>query len=270
MSHFCVLALISEETTDVHEEVKRLLAPYDRNLAVPEYEIECWCIGRAARDHGRRVANASLKPIAMLWEEYRRMPEPKPSWERHVYAWVRQASEAEARHPLFARPSPDCRTCQGSGIRRTTFNPQSKWDWWKIGGWWTGFLSGYDPTRDPENMETCDACGGTGRRSDAEEFGVAWINWSKDCTRCGGKGQRVKWPTRWKAHGGDVMPVEQIPRDQIPFAVVTPDGEWNEQGRMARGGMVTEEKDKVVWDDEVRSLLNRWPGALVVVVDCHV
>ncbi len=71
MSHFCVLVLIPEETTDVHEEVKRLLAPYDRNLEVPEYETECWCIGRAARDQGMRAANASVKPIAVLWEEYR-------------------------------------------------------------------------------------------------------------------------------------------------------------------------------------------------------
>jgi hypothetical protein len=44
-------------------------------------------------------------------------------------------------------------------------NPNGWWDWWQIGGRWKGaHAEGYDPYSDPEQVETCDICGGTGDR----------------------------------------------------------------------------------------------------------
>ena len=37
-------------------------------------------------------------------------------------------------------PTPDCEDCNGSGTRVTTYNPESKWDWYQIGGRWEGEL----------------------------------------------------------------------------------------------------------------------------------
>lgn len=45
-------------------------------------------------------------------------------------------------------------------------NPQSFWDWWQIGGRWTGHLDG--------------------------------------CNGCNGTGERTTWPTEWGPHDGDV------------------------------------------------------------------
>ena len=31
--------------------------------------------------------------------------------------------------------------CKGTGIRMTTYNPDSKWDWWRVGGRWDGWIT---------------------------------------------------------------------------------------------------------------------------------
>jgi hypothetical protein len=34
----------------------------------------------------------------------------------------------------------DCADCHGAGVRTTTYNPNSKWDWWVVGGRWHGIV----------------------------------------------------------------------------------------------------------------------------------
>jgi hypothetical protein len=42
--------------------------------------------------------------------------------------------------------------------------PASRWDWWVVGGRWTGLFSDYDPNTDIKNWSICNYCGGTGSR----------------------------------------------------------------------------------------------------------
>ena len=53
MSHFFTLVLVPDDTVDVRSEVEDLLAPYDEELAVPEYQTMCFCV----RDRSYRQAN---------------------------------------------------------------------------------------------------------------------------------------------------------------------------------------------------------------------
>jgi hypothetical protein len=82
----------------------------------------------------------------------------------------------------------------GRYYKRT--NPNRRWDWWQVGGRWTGLLSpGYDPEKDPANIETCRLCDGTGRRADMVV--------ENGCNGCQGTGRCVKWPTAWVKFSGD-------------------------------------------------------------------
>ncbi len=79
-------------------------------------------------------------------------------------AWVRDWNGAVERN--------------GRYYRRT--NPNKKWDWWVVGGRWTGMLvPQYDPAADPDNKDplTGDA----------------------------------KWPTQWKKIVGDQMMLRDVP-----------------------------------------------------------
>lgn len=84
-------------------------------------------------------------------------------------------------------------------------NPDGVWDWWSIGGRWTGVLSDYEPRGDPRNLEVCKICGGTGKRDDALGRDHRLRNPVYTCNGCDGNGRAVKWPTSWASYDGDVV-----------------------------------------------------------------
>jgi hypothetical protein len=87
------------------------------------------------------------------------------------------------------------------------------WDWYQIGGRWTGTFDGYDPTKDPANQKPCDLCGATGKRTDS--VAEAHPHLKEKCNACDGTGIRAEWPTQWKYHEGDVIPVAQLTEDHF-------------------------------------------------------
>jgi len=105
------------------------------------------------------------------------------------------------------------------------------WDWYQVGGRWTGFYSEYDPEKDPRNIYAED--------------------------KFHHKKGEVKWPTDWVPFEGDLVPVAWILNLQkFPVYVFTPDGrcvgDWDEKDKTAIEQTLTEAKDK-----------------LALVVDCH-
>lgn len=55
------------------------------------------------------------------------------------------------------------------------------WDWFQIGGRWTGLFDGYDPEKDELNLEP---------------------------------NGKAKWPTQWARHPGDIQPLSDLTQDQ--------------------------------------------------------
>ena len=108
-------------------------------------------------------------------------------------------------------------------VERT--NKSAKWDWWQIGGRYTGmFKPQYDPGRDPENQETCSLCKGTGKRDDELGRDRRREDPSFSCNSCGGTGKSQKWPTEWK-NIGNVIQLKDLPlvtlRDQAEREILT-------------------------------------------------
>lgn len=154
-------------------------------------------------------------------------------------------------------------------------NPNGAWDWYQIGGRYSGRLDGYDPDEDPENIETCDLCHGSGRRWDTlarqaaaeghEKYGrpEGW------CNGCDGKGKRPKWPTSRKPHYGDIGLLDTVPDDHTCYAVLEPDGTFSKSERYNPDA--TDPKGYFTptplptWAD----LKAKWPGHRIVVVDYH-
>ncbi len=76
------------------------------------------------------------------------------------------------------------------------------WDFWQIGGRWTGLFDGYEPAKDQKNIKPCKLCGATGKRRD--------MRVENGCNGCEGTGKAVEWPTQWVFHPGDVVPIEAL------------------------------------------------------------
>ncbi len=65
------------------------------------------------------------------------------------------------------------------------------YDWYQIGGRWSGTLTGFNPEDDPDNREPCGQCNGAG------------------CPHCEGGGTTAKWPTEWAEREDDILPLER-------------------------------------------------------------
>lgn len=313
MSHYYCLVLLEPGGCELRvKQAEALLAPYDENLEVDEYERRCWCVGHQAQDEIRKRIDDELGSGNDWRERFRLRREAGETAEtldrdwREQFVKPREGREAEllAEHPGRDTAVTDCDTCHGTSIERTTCNPQSKWDWYTVGGRWTGENSEYEPVTDPENYESCSMCGGTGKRRDVvvalaggplprfaqggldsllgKDRGAPWTTEKLQeyldetgCNGCGGKGRSQLWPTKWKPASCDYgVPVMHIVKrialngGHRPFAVVASDGRWHEKGHMGWWGCVSGEKD--AWPVECDRLLAEHAECIGMTYDCHI
>ena len=110
------------------------------------------------------------------------------------------------------------------------------WDWFQIGGRFTGVHDGYKPSEDLRNHEECDLCNGTGFRDDDTAKRLRADNPGFTCNGCSDhrapKGRAVKWPTCWADHPGDIAPVKSIDPSLTCYTLIVGDdvfheGEWD-------------------------------------------
>jgi len=271
MSHFTVVVIVppSYRRDELKGRVDELIAPYYEGLEVPEYEDVCYCVGQAARRKAseRALAEMGFKSFDEMRDEFRRRhpklhaklkakvdeasrcstkEETKRVWKE--YGAIRTKldklweKECLARYealeaaffemdPLKDKPDPKCEECKGTGIVRLTYNPFSKWDWYRVGGRWDGEMLGLD--------------------IESEDGG---FNFSPEHESLENNSCRVK----------------DIHKDFIPFAVVTPDGLWHEKGEMGWWAVVTNEKSDSKWKREVKSIFKKYPDHWAVLLDCHI
>jgi hypothetical protein len=306
MSHFYVLALVPTDDLSVisdHNEVysvlSDLLAPYDENITVDEYDTECYCVGKEAEHQARKQCEAQLGTFDALRDRYwarvdamipqeiilkggekyynaRDEASEKISWEDHISHFIKLEKDLTKQHAMYGKPDPKCEECDGTGTHPSTYNPKSKWDWYSIGGRWSGVLDDYNPADDPNNVEQCWLCNGTGMRNDALGQQERLKNPDYTCNGCSGKGSKTKWPTDWKQYSGDIQPSDKVAslikaNDQhCPYALVTSDGQWHERGQMGWFGMSSNDMDQNEWREAVVKMLEDSPNTVAVVVDCHI
>jgi len=112
------------------------------------------------------------------------------------------------------------RDTESEGQARPAFD----FDWYQIGGRYTGSKSDYDPATDPQNIETCRLCNGTGQRSDPLGLAAREKNPAYSCNGCDGAGTCTKWPTQWASHAGDIIPVSATPDTLRAYTLILPNG----------------------------------------------
>jgi hypothetical protein len=257
MSHFAALVLLDPDTDpdDIASAVEEALAPYDENTSnapyqsfMDESDVQRLC------DYAKREGKISqdddslesLVPFIKDWHG-----SDGGIVEDKLFYW-------------------------------STYNPMSKWDWYSIGGRWSGEISGYDPYMDPQNYSCCTYCNGTGTRADLEP------SWRAQCTLTQhpnkthpfpqiGEGCNVCYGTGMSKgfsnpeHDSDISTVEHIlnmDKPFVPYAIITPDKCWNERGEMHWFGISTNEKDD--WETQAVELLKEHANCIAVLCDLHI
>lgn len=257
MSHFFTVVLLDSKTApnNVEAAITKLLAPYDENKKVKPHKVPCGCVGHAATVAGNEAATAKCGSIDTFRASFRdvlakkygeKAKEPgfmfgdeeeviDEMWQKHIKSFVSAAEKATKAHPLYKKPAPNCEECEGTGKRTTTYNPKSKWDWWRVGGRWDGCITN------------------TPHEGDGFNFGNEHEQLRTNmCTAA----QYLALVTQDAKHS--------------PFAIVTPDGKWHEKAEMGWWGMTRNAKKPATWIDIVKRLLKKHSKALAVGCDLHI
>lgn len=129
MSHFTVLVVLPKETpleaVDGEEgALGRVLEPWNENTEVEEYRK--YLDDTTPEDHWQyRYVYADALPSAVD-------PAPRTTWEQYVVDLNRHNGDDDERYHY------DPET--GRAYTVSTYNPDSKWDWWQVGGRYSNML----------------------------------------------------------------------------------------------------------------------------------
>ena len=152
------------------------------------------------------------------------------------------------------------------------------WDFFQVGGRWTGLLDGYDPDADPNLLEVCSICNGSGLRTDALGLKARRENPNYTCNGCDGKGKRTAWPSQWPERDGDRAPASVIKASgKRTFALVAPDFvgskddgvDWSQELAHVDSHKEREAARDASWQEKFDRELDRLGDQLCWVVDYH-
>ena len=155
-------------------------------------------------------------------------------------------------------------------------NKDAKWDWYEIGGRWSGMLKKLDGTRCDEcEIKDLDLSLDTEMYEKAKRFWEVVVDKQqlKDGEYADGF---VSWykDSYYKDTFGDK---ETFAKDKASLSTLAMllDGEWHEQGKMGWFGMSDTTSESLqeytsFFDKKLKELKETHPHATVTLVDCHI
>lgn len=247
MSHFSV-GVICKSLEDITE----LLAPYDENLEVESY------IGRTRAqmiEDGRKTKEYYQTSSGDDYEDYMK-PYLSATTDEEFYNLEKYE---DAKY-------------DNEGNELSTYNPKSKWDWYSIGGRWSGELRLKE--EDEDRYSYCDGAKikDIDFSPDKEKYDECYKWWKEKV-----EGSDEEWDEFYKKsyfteRYRDAEEYATRSASFTTFALVTPDGEWHEQGKMGWFGFSSDSPDEArAWDEQYMSFIeNADPEYYFVMVDCHI
>jgi hypothetical protein len=228
----------------IGDDVEGQLQPYDENLEVTPY-----------KEH------LSPRDISAMQKYYE--TEVLEDLANHMQDWNGGDGEID----------------EGGLFFWSTYNLRSQWDWYTVGGRWSGSFklkatAKHGVLGEPgafDNQPTFDA-------DQAYKEDIDFKLMSEEAK----SGLEKKWDsaqedgqemckTMYGIRNDDCKEAWMERQSKFSTFAVVKDGQWHEQGKMGWFGLVSEEKAEGVWVEEFNKLLEDLPGhTLLTVVDCHI
>ena len=266
MTHYTVMV--------IGEDIEDILAPYDENMSVDKY------IDRTKEGIHKEFLDFKEKLLAKIKEN--------PEIELSDFERLTKKLKTENRKWVKEWCGQDL---DDEGNTLSTYNPDSKWDWYEIGGRWSGTFilkpgeSGELGTKSWTNkdLEIPDS-----RADRATKGQIDWVamnaiaieeankDWddimNPDPDKCRYRPEYVEKLRKihLEMYG---TKEEYVKRRGIwtPYAYVDEDS-WNAPGEMGWWGMSSDEtKDRDRYDHEFAEYIAKLPDdTLLTMVDCHI
>lgn len=233
MSHFCLFV-----TDTLNESIDQQLEPYNENSHFEKViEIRQEHVKTACLEVMREVSDAIERTTDIQHQQ---------SMQQRLESYQKLFNEGNY-HSIIA-------TWHGYEIDNDgnyyyEHNPNAKWDWYQVGGRWTGFLKLTDKAKDAPvisghfNMD----------KTEVQQL----IKNRRTDRACVGE---IDWDAMKASSDG-----------RVPFAVLD-DGQWYERGSMGWWGIVSDEDNS--WNEQFEKKLAEWrknrPDMEITVVDIHI
>ena len=216
------------------QDIETLLAPYDETLRVEPY-VEF------TREEAIAYARKHYKSVADMSDD-------------SCYAYMAEDYKTDAEGNLLS-----------------TYNPKSKWDWWTEGGRWADMLKVDGKKVDSARVADIDFT------PDPLEYEAALRYWDvvveHQEKRPGEEYVSLYGEQYYLDYYGDRETYVRYMTQFSTYAVVTPDGEWHEKGRMGWFGASSETPDEARdWEEHYRERFLDTAEAdwVLTIVDCHI
>jgi len=226
MSHFTVLV--------IGDNPENQLDPFDENLELPRYLEKTKAeLIQESKDNIKHYRDTTYAEYLKNPEEYAKNHTNESHLIYLTEEFPKQLKWSDEEHYQVAIKWYEEEDIDEEGNVYSICNPQGKWDWYSLGGRWSG--------RVIELKEGTSGTEGTSGVFD-NEIGV-------DQTR-----------------KGDIANINKI----TAYAVIK-NSKWYEKGEMGWFGMSSNEVTQEKWDAEIRTLLEDVSDdTLISIYDCHV
>lgn len=253
MSHFVTWVLIAENThaPNIEERVGVALAPFDENTEVAEYDEPCYCVGSAAGEAAHEAAEAEYGSLNSIRHRYQF--EHKAAFDRFNSLRYRElTAEGLAEYKALDK---------------------------NINATWKEVLAPFEAAEkaaleardDREKPDAdCEDCKGSGVSRSTRNPKSKWDWWCVGGRWAGKIRGLVEDPTKptRNENVAHVSKLKPLADEEIPFAIVTPDGEWHEKGHMGWFACVSDEDEN--WPTRAREILAKHADCLAVACDLHI
>lgn len=257
MSHFYTIVLIPKDIQDQNAALEKLLAPFSEHIDVEPYDTDCYCIGRDAVNETELAMSPTIDEMRKQFREIldkkrndrqdkiptinEELEQIDADWKEFIAPWRAEIDEKTKAHPLYKKPGPECTECKGTGKYETTYNPNSKWDWWVIGGRWNGSITKNRP--------------GSERFRQVGIEDLICVSHNIDSENCVPTPELLEY---WN------------PKINTPFALLTPDNVWHEKGEMLMFGQSNDKSSIQEWRNDVMALLKANQDTIAIGCDMHI
>lgn len=278
MSHFAGLVVLTPDYLKNHS-FEDSLAKYDEQLEVEEYsrgEVDDFEKIQFIEYYSKNKIKKNLKE--MLYENLVKSGEVeaydplKHNYEKERYIYITMSDHKAEYIELFKKHYPKLfdnfsslyaekgedwnggnwriNHLTGNWEEYSTYNPDSKWDWYDCRGRWSGCLK----TKPGEFVNECL---------------LSEIDWSDFKPEDYEEEEKEDWlGKKYKPLKEDVK--YHFTKSAPPFCLIV-DGQWIEKGEMGWWGMTSNEKAQEDWNKQFFEILDRLPeDSEVYNVDFHI
>lgn len=275
--HYTV-AVITDDGSEA--TIDELLAPFDENIEVEPYIYKTK--EQIIKEFRESVENMKKDMEAYANGTY--------DTERYRTYWLNEGEESltdytKERLELYEktdeeiyqwyRDGDDDDRYDENGNELSTYNPKSKWDWYTIGGRWDGYFKlKEDPTK-TVNSARLDEIQWEGTKEELDAAARYWdivVEGAEQTeeekeNRFGLSFYKKEYYTdRYESRDDYILRSTRT----CPYAVVTPDGNWNAPGEMHWFSSSETAEDQRKYEDWFIQYVKDHPDYYITLVDCHI